>query len=74
MENNIEDIATSAPAPQTPKDTQPSDTRPPEASKGAGSLNFHVKLKHCSFQTPRERNINTSDSTSFLHKNTVMEN
>ena len=72
MENNIESIATSAPAPPTQplKDTQPGDTRPPEASKGAGSLNFHAKLKHCRFQILRERN---SDSISFLHKNTVME-
>ena len=72
MENNIESIATSAPAPPTQplKDTQPGDTRPPEASKGAGSLNFHEKLKHCCFQTLRERN---SDSISFLHKNTVLE-
>ena len=63
-------ISSSAPSPSR---TQPGDTRPPEASKGAGSLNFHVKLKHCRFQALRERNSNTSDSTSFLHKNTVME-
>ena len=52
MENNIKHIAAAqlhSLAPH-PEDTQPSDTRSPEASKGAGNLDFHVKLKHCSHQ------------------------
>ena len=60
--------------PQPLKDTQPGESRPSEASKGAESLNFHAKLKLCRFQALRERNSNTSDSTSFFHENTVMEN
>ena len=40
-----------------PKGTQPSDTRSPEVSKGAGSLDFLVKLKHCSFQTLSKETI-----------------
>ena len=39
--------------------------------KELGVWIFHTKLKHCRFQTLRERN---SYSISFLHKNTVMEN
>ena len=74
MGNNIEGIATSAPATAAPQGRTARDTRPPEASEGAGSLNFHAKLEHCCFQALGERNSNTSDSTSFLHENTVMEN
>ena len=43
--------------PLLPEATWPSDTRSPEASRGAGNPDFHVKLKHCSFQTLREETI-----------------
>ena len=37
------------------------DTRSPAASKGAGNLDFLMKLKHCSFQPLRE------ETTLILH-------
>ena len=41
----------SAPSTCLPEGTRPSDTRSPEASKGAGNVDFYMKLKHCSYQT-----------------------
>lgn len=62
MENSKEAIADLTPSySPNPTGTQPSDTRSPEVSKGAGNLDFLVKLKHCSFQTLRE------ETTLILH-------
>ena len=41
--------------PLLPEATWPSDTRSPEASRGAGNPDFHVKLKHCSYQHFRKK-------------------
>ena len=58
MEKSKEAIADLTPSySPNPKGTQPSDTRSPEVSKGAGNLDFLVKLKHCSFQPLREETI-----------------
>ena len=56
----------SAPA-TSPKGTQPSDIRSPEAFKGAGSLDFRVKLK----QWAATKHLGKKSS---LPENTVREN